>query len=279
MMNNRINILSAKLKHNARTWKHSEGGNIKKYADGNSLIYNSQSNNQSLIYNPMITGNSVDDDFNKLYNNYKLSFPVQSVQTAEVAPTTDSSAAIEELRRAGEAVLQSNNETQLNQNPTSVQTNDGPGKIYTKAESDQFKQDMYNAYYKALSTKGIPKADVYAKKLTTKAIFESNWGRSSLSKYYNFGGIKDFRRNTDAIQRDTIEYKNGVKQTMSQPFRKFKNLDDYINYDIDFVGDKWNVYNIDPEQFFEALVSGKLKYATDPYYAQKLNNAYKQIWK
>jgi len=33
---------------------------------------------------------------------------------------------------------------------------------------------MYNAYYKALSTKGIPNADVYAKKLTTKAIFESN---------------------------------------------------------------------------------------------------------
>jgi len=63
----------------------------------------------------MITYNSVDDDFNKLYNNYKLSFPVQSVQTAETTPTTNSSAAIEELRRAGEAVLQSNNETQLNQ--------------------------------------------------------------------------------------------------------------------------------------------------------------------
>jgi flagellum-specific peptidoglycan hydrolase FlgJ len=105
---------------------------------------------------------------------------------------------------------------------------------------------------------------------------ESNWGQSSLSEYYNFGGIKDFSGN--GIQKDTTEYINGKMTGMPQPFRKFKNLDEFINYKLDLVGNKWNVFNYNPDQYFNLIVSGKQKYATDPNYTNKLNNLYKRIW-
>ena len=65
------------------------------------------------------------------------------------------------------------------------------GKIYKSAEKEQFKEDLYNAYLKALEEnlealkkKGMKEKDIeeFAKKLATQDILESNWGQSSLSK-------------------------------------------------------------------------------------------------
>jgi flagellum-specific peptidoglycan hydrolase FlgJ len=56
-----------------------------------------------------------------------------------------------------------------------------------------------------------------------------------LAKYFNFGGVKDF--SGKGIQKDTTEYVAGKKQSVSQPFRRFNSLSDYINYKINLVGD------------------------------------------
>lgn len=162
------------------------------------------------------------------------------------------------------------------QNIVEPQTDDGIGKIYKSTEKETFKQDMYNAYVHALKKKGIHNSEEFAKRIVTQDILESNWGQSSLSKDFNFGGIKDF--NGNGSLKDTIEYINGIKTTMKQPFRRFKNLNDYVNYKVDLVEKNWNVFAYSPEQYFNRLVSGTKKYATDPNYSIKLNKLYNQIW-
>ena len=160
------------------------------------------------------------------------------------------------------------------------------GKIYKSAEKEQFKEDLYNAYLKALEEnlealkkKGMKEKDIeeFAKKLATQDILESNWGQSSLSKNFNFGGIKDF--SGKGTVKDTTEVIDGKAVRVKQPFRKFEDIDEYVNYKIDLVDRKWNVFSTDPSKYYTLIVSGKQKYATDPNYTSKLNNLYKRIWK
>ena len=153
------------------------------------------------------------------------------------------------------------------------------GKIYKSSEKEQFKEDLYNAYFKALMQRGLDevKASEFAKRLTTQDILESNWGQSSLSKDFNFGGIKDFSGN--GAVKDTTEVVNGKSVKVKQPFRKFANIDEYVNYKINLVDKKWKVFGFNPDKYYSLIVSGKQKYATDPNYVAKLTNLYKQIWK
>ena len=60
------------------------------------------------------------------------------------------------------------------------------GKVYTNPQD--FVKDMTEAYTKVLTAKGI--STDYAKMLVAQDALESNWGKSSLSKDFNFGGIK-----------------------------------------------------------------------------------------
>jgi flagellum-specific peptidoglycan hydrolase FlgJ len=104
---------------------------------------------------------------------------------------------------------------------------------------------------------------------------ESRWGQSSLAKYYNFGGIKDFRQDSDVYFADTKEFENGRMKVKKQPFRKFKNLDEYVNYKINLFGNEnYDVYSYAPEMMYRRLTSAQKKYATDPDYERKLNNVY-----
>lgn len=160
------------------------------------------------------------------------------------------------------------------------------GKIYKSAEKEQFKEDLYNAYLKALEEnlealkkKGMKEKDIeeFAKKLATQDILESNWGQSSLSKNFNFGGIKDF--SGKGTVKDTTEVVDGKAVRIKQPFRKFEDIDEYVNYKINLVDRKWNVFASDPSKYYSLIVSGQQKYATDPNYTSKLSNLYKQVWK
>ena len=175
-------------------------------------------------------------------------------------------------------------ETQVDD--TRVEKSVTEGKIYKSAEKQQFKEDLYNAYLKALEEnlevlkkKGMKEKDIeeFAKKLATQDILESNWGQSSLSKNFNFGGIKDFSGR--GTVKDTTEVVDGKAVRVKQPFRKFEDIDEYVNYKINLVDRKWNVFSADPSKYYTLIVSGKQKYATDPNYTSKLNNLYKQIWK
>ena len=143
------------------------------------------------------------------------------------------------------------------------------GKIYTNQRD--FVEDMTAAYTKALASRGISMD--YAKMLVAQDALESNWGKSSLAKDFNFGGIKAVK-GTPFIEKETKEYssKNGMHKTKSK-FRKFNSLNDYVNYKIDLLsGKRYQAFTGDPTQFYHRIKAGG--YATDPNYVAKLTNIY-----
>jgi flagellum-specific peptidoglycan hydrolase FlgJ len=58
--------------------------------------------------------------------------------------------------------------------------------------------------------------------------------------------------------------------TITDSFRDFDNLEDYVNCKINLVGNKrYNVFASSPEKYFERVKAGG--YATDPNYVNKMN--------
>ena len=143
------------------------------------------------------------------------------------------------------------------------------GKIYTNQR--EFVEDMTAAYTKALTARGIS-AD-YAKMLVAQDALESNWGKSSLSKDFNFGGIKAVK-GTPFVEKETKEFdSNKGMHKIKAKFRKFSSLDDYVNYKIDLLsGKRYQAFIGDPSQFYHRVKAGG--YATDPNYVAKLINMY-----
>ena len=143
------------------------------------------------------------------------------------------------------------------------------GKIYTSKQ--EFVKDMTAAYTKALAARGI--STDYAKMLVAQDAIESNWGKSSLSKAFNFGGIKAVK-GAPFVEKETKEYssKEGMHKTKSK-FRRFNSLDDYVNYKISLLsGKRYQAFTGDPSQFYSRVKAGG--YATDPNYVEKLTNIY-----
>ena len=143
------------------------------------------------------------------------------------------------------------------------------GKIYTNKQD--FVRDMTTAYTKALAAKGI-NTD-YAKMLVAQDALESNWGKSSLSKAFNFGGVKAIK-GSPFVEKETKEYssKEGMHKIKAK-FRKFSSLDEYVNYKIDLLsGKRYQAFTGDPSQFYHRVKAGG--YATDPDYVAKLTNMY-----
>ena len=251
---------------------------IKKQQGG--LVYDPFILNGSTLKIPENT-NSYSTNVSYDSNDYEKRFPIEPI---DIKPQEYQEQGVpiiqvkEQVTVPEVARLQQSKSDNVIKEPEStnliVKTNNG--KVYKVSEKELFKSDMYNAYLSALTTKGIKNPEEFAKKLVAQDILESRWGQSSLAKYFNFGGIKDFSGN--GIQKDTTEYISGKKQSLSQPFRRFSDLNDYVNYKINLVGKKWDVFNYDPKQYYSRIVSGKQKYATDPNYTNKLEKLYKQIW-
>ena len=155
----------------------------------------------------------------------------------------------------------------------STQAKDNPvkseGKIYTSKQ--EFVKDMTAAYTKALAARGI--STDYAKMLVAQDAIESNWGKSSLSKVFNFGGVKAVK-GTPFVEKETKEHsvEKGMHKTKSK-FRRFNSLDDYVNYKISLLsGKRYQAFTGDPSQFYSRVKEGG--YATDPNYVAKLTNMY-----
>ena len=143
------------------------------------------------------------------------------------------------------------------------------GKIYTSKQ--EFVKDMTAAYTKALAARGI--STDYAKMLVAQDAIESNWGKSSLSKVFNFGGVKAVK-GTPFVEKETKEHsaEKGMHKTKSK-FRRFNSLDDYVNYKISLLsGKRYQAFIGDPSQFYSRVKDGG--YATDPNYVAKLTNIY-----
>ena len=143
------------------------------------------------------------------------------------------------------------------------------GKIYTSKQ--EFVKDMTAAYTKALAARCI--STDYAKMLVAQDAIVSNWGKSSLSKAFNFGGVKA-AKGAPFVEKETKEYssKRGMHKTKSK-FRRFNSLDDYVNYKISLLsGKRYQAFTGDPSQFYSRVKDGG--YATDPNYVAKLTNMY-----
>lgn len=143
------------------------------------------------------------------------------------------------------------------------------GKRYS--DKNEFIKDMTTAYTKVLTDRGIS-AD-YAKMLVAQDALESNWGKSSLAEYFNFGGVKAIA-GTPFVEKETNEYDaiRGMHKTKAK-FRKFNSLEDYANYKINLLsGKRYQAFTGDISQFYNRVKAGG--YATDPNYVSKLMNVY-----
>ena len=137
-------------------------------------------------------------------------------------------------------------------------------------DKGNFVQEMTDVYRKALIDKGYdPK---FAEYIVAQDALESNWGKSQ-SGSNNFGGIKG-----NGTSKQTKEWDGSKMITITDSFRDFNDLKDYIDYKIDLVGNKrYNVFAYSPEEYFERMKIGG--YATDPNYVSKLNNVLQTVKK
>ena len=186
-----------------------------------------------------------------------------SKQTTHIKPVQETVQA----KTVSEQIPQDTTESE--QQTHTKKTESKNGKIYTNPQD--FVKDMTEAYTKALTARGI--STDYAKMLVAQDALESNWGKSSLAKDFNFGGIKAVK-GAPFVEKETKEYdsKKGMHRTKSK-FRKFNSLDDYVNYKIDLLsGKRYQAFTGDPSQFYSRVKAGG--YATDPNYVEKLINVY-----
>ena len=146
------------------------------------------------------------------------------------------------------------------------------GKIYS--DRKEFKKDLKEAYEKELAARGLPTE--FADYIGAQDALESGWGKSSLSKQFNFGGIKETRKGKGVDKKTKESYDKKDLVDVIQSFRQFDSLEDYVKYKIDLLGNSnYNVFAYKPDQMYNRLVNAKNKYATDPDYIIKLLKMYK----
>lgn len=137
-------------------------------------------------------------------------------------------------------------------------------------DQNDFVQQMTNAYAAELQRRGYDPA--FAEYLVAQDALESSWGKSQ-SGTNNFGGIKG-----KGTSKQTKEWDGSKMISITDSFRDFNDLKDYINYKIDLVGNnRYNVFAYSPEEYFERIKAGG--YATDPNYVSKLNSVLQTVRK
>lgn len=150
------------------------------------------------------------------------------------------------------------------------------GSVYNSKE--EFKNSLYNAYLDVLKRHNINPE--FAKYLVAQDALESAYGKSSLSKYNNFGGVKA-SSDSPYVEFKTKEWdkgKNAYKEIVSK-FRSFDSLADYCEYKIKLLGnDNYKTFTRSPEEFADSLTTyAKYKYATAPDYKQKIERMVKSL--
>lgn len=137
-------------------------------------------------------------------------------------------------------------------------------------DQNDFVQQMTNAYAAELQRRGYDPA--FAEYLVAQDALESSWGKSQ-SGTNNFGGIKG-----KGTSKETKEWDGSKMISVTDSFRNFNDLKDYVDYKINLVGNnRYNVFAYSPEEYFERMKAGG--YATDPNYVSKLNNVLQTVRK
>ena len=150
------------------------------------------------------------------------------------------------------------------------QSQSGYSSTSSFADQNDFVQQMTNAYATELQRRGYDPA--FAEYIVAQDALESSWGKSQ-SGSNNFGGIKG-----KGTSKQTKEWDGSKMISVTDSFRNFNDLKDYINYKIDLVGNnRYNVFDYLPEEYFERIKAGG--YATDPNYVSKLNSVLQTVRK
>ena len=140
-------------------------------------------------------------------------------------------------------------------------------KRYT--DKNEFVSDLYAAYSSALKARGLDPS--YAYMLVAQDALESAYG-SKYSGNYNYGNITAIGNQSYTPGKD----KDGLGNTISQKFRNYNSLDEWVNAKIDLLnGKRYNAFTGDPSQFYDRVKAGG--YAQDPNYVKKLTDTYKVI--
>ena len=138
-----------------------------------------------------------------------------------------------------------------------------------------FVESFYNIYI----NRGINPE--LAEVLSVQKLLESRKkngnGFTVLAKEFNnFGGIKAGKDSPDYYTSETDEYINGSKERITDKFRKFSSIDDYLDYETKYIyGDMGNFNGAlsgDVDHYFNTILGGRLKYATSPYYRDTLED-------
>lgn len=203
-----------------------------------------------------------------------ISFPIPEYRGAnpdrKVIPIYDVVITSKQEEHKPSKIKDSSKETPLNW--AREQLSSKYGKKYS--DKKKFKEDLKNAYEKELTSRGISKE--YADYIVAQDALESGWGSSSLSEFYNFGGVKETREGKGVQKKTKESYDGKILTDTVDSFRQFDSLDDYVKYKIDLLGNSnYNVFAYRPDQLYNRLVTAKNKYATDPNYEKKLNSVYR----
>lgn len=146
-------------------------------------------------------------------------------------------------------------------------------------------ESFVNSFYNIYINRGIS-PDI-AQVLAVQKLLESRKSDGSgftvlAKEFNNFGGIKASEDSSDYYTSETNEYINGVKERVTDRFRKFKDIDDYLDYESKYIyGDRGNFNGAlsgDVENYFNTILGGRLKYATSPHYRSTLEDLRNQYF-
>lgn len=161
------------------------------------------------------------------------------------------------------------------QNRTKQQSIANPSSAKWKSPySDQKKwvSDMTAAYKK----QGLN--DNAIKNLIAKNALESGWGKSAQGDY-NFGNITAGKYWKGRIVEGGDKNKKG--ETITQKFRAYDTMDDYVKDEIQFLT---NLYDFNQDDDLSTFLnklqggnSGKRHYAEDPSYKNKIKSIYLKV--
>lgn len=142
----------------------------------------------------------------------------------------------------------------------------------TNIDKITFVQMMLPTYAKVLQERGL---DVkFAPYLVAQDALETGWGKHLAGKN-NFGGIK-VDSGVKGTFNNTKEWNGSRMVPTTSEFRNFANLEDYVNFKIDFVGrSRYNVFSYSPDEYIDRVAAGG--YATDPNYVGKVKNILSEI--
>lgn len=170
-------------------------------------------------------------------------------------------------------------ETTANEDMTTWSVdNDTASTGETKRWSSHYKDrntwvtDMTNAYKKA----GL--SDNAIKNLLAKNALESGWGKSAQGAY-NFGNITTGSNWKGRYVQGNDHNADGER--ISQKFRAYNSIDDYVSDEIDFLT---RLYDFNQDDDFDTFIGklqgnnkGKRRYAEDRQYTSKVKGVYNSL--